>query len=407
VISYADCVNQLYAQLPVFHRTGPKAYKASLDNIIALCSELGNPHLAYPTIHVAGTNGKGSVCNMLASVLHEAGYRVGLHTSPHLIDLRERMLVNGKMPPESFITSVYEELSTAIADMQPSFFELTVVFSFEWFKRQFVDIAVIETGLGGRLDSTNIIQPQISIITNVQMDHTDLLGESLELIAVEKAGIIKEGIPCVLGPGNDRVLQILQAQAKEKHATIQVAEIPEFLPECDLKGAYQKENLSTALCALDVLRDFGWEMSNDAVLNGLKNVRQNNGFRGRWETIQHEPKVIIDVCHNPDGMKASMATLGKEDFRDLILILGFSADKDVSGMLALLPACKLIIATKANSPRAMNTSQIARAVKAHSNTDMIEISSPKNALSNAIQTAHPNDLILVLGSIYLISEIIS
>lgn len=403
--SYQDCVAYLYAQLPIFQRQGASAYKADLRNITLLLQHLDNPHLKYPVIHVAGTNGKGSVCHYTASILQEAGYSVGLHTSPHLKDLRERMKVNGKLPPKDFIIDMVSELRPMIEQIHPSFFELTVAISFEWFRRMQVDVAVIETGLGGRLDSTNVVRPILSIITNIGMDHTQFLGDTREAIAAEKAGIIKQDTSVVIGPGNEDLLPLFKEIAAARNASLHISFAYSDLNQDAQMGYYQQENLGTVKKAMSVIRDLGWKINWSHIQRGIENVSGNTAFMGRWQRIRQSPNIILDVCHNTEGFQAMLPGLQKEDYRQLHLILGFSNDKSIDAILSLLPNDAKLYITAADVPRAMPVAQIDEYLR-RAKKKALHIGSPKETLQFAIQQADHKDLILASGSIFMIAEML-
>lgn len=404
-MTYNECVDLLYAQLPVFHRTGAKAYKADLGNIVQLSNILGNPHLAYPVVHVAGTNGKGSVCHMLASVLQEAGYKTGLHTSPHIKDLRERMRVNGVMAPEDFVIQFVERVAPLFQKIQPSFFELTVAMSFEWFRQQKVEIAVIETGLGGRLDSTNIVHPILSIITNISLDHTDLLGNDLESIAHEKAGIIKPKVPVVIGPGNNDLLHVFKTKTTQTESELHVA-TPTPFRDSDLSGAYQIQNQATVAAAIQQLQSFGWNLSENAIAKGFAHTVKNTGLKGRWERLGEHPTIIADVCHNQAGFKAALEGLKNEQYNRLIIVTGFSNDKDLHEMIAAMPMDAVYIASQANVPRAETAFSVASQLNAGGKKVNGCIPDAIEALDYAKTLANSVDLILVIGSIFLVAEVL-
>jgi dihydrofolate synthase/folylpolyglutamate synthase len=389
----------------MYQRIGPAAYKPDIGNITELCELTGNPQTHYKTIHVAGTNGKGSVCNMLAAIFQQAGYKTGLHTSPHLKDLTERMRVNGIPASQEFIIEYVNTWQNEIERMNPSFFELTVAMSFTWFSMQRVDVAIIETGLGGRLDSTNIVRPLVSIITNVQMDHMNLLGDTLQEIAGEKAGIIKPNTPVVIGPGNPTmVTDVIKKKAEIQHAPVYIAHTVSNPPECDLQGAYQTDNIATVLQSVNILNETFTNLNTG--ISGLKDVSKLTGFAGRWQQIQKNPEIILDVCHNADGLKASLKTLNKHNYKNLFLIVGFSEDKDVTEMIQLLPLQATIIASSASVPRAMNTQKLAEKFYTVLQKNVTCIEGAQQALTFAKQSAKPDDLILVLGSVFLIADLL-
>ena len=412
----------------MFSRTGADAYKADLTNTIALCHFLGNPHTKFKSIHIAGTNGKGSTSHMLAAILQEAGYKTGLYTSPHLKDFRERIRINGAMIPEAVVVDFAERTKDMTENIQPSFFELTVGMAFEYFAGQEVDIAVIETGLGGRLDSTNIITPLLSIITNIGFDHMNILGDTLEKIAAEKAGIIKSTIPAIIGPMLPQTKPVFETTAAEKnaplyHATelkqvtgweyvqhklkVHIAS-PQSTDEqtylLDLPGIYQTKNLPAVLVAVEQLRQHGFSISQQHLHQALSSVKQLTGLHGRWETIQEHPTVIIDVGHNEDGIKAILQQLELAIFHRLHIVTGMVKDKDVDKVLQLLPKHAAYYFTQASIPRALPAEELLQ--KAMANGLQGEAYAEVNRALHAAKTvAVKNDLILVCGSVYLVGEV--
>lgn len=427
-MTYAETIQYLYEKLPVFSRIGDAAIKKDLTNTQLLCTKLGDPHHRFRSIHVAGTNGKGSTSHMLASILQSAGYRTGLYTSPHLHDFRERFRINGDMIPESFIISFVEKNSAAIEEIQPSFFEVTVALAFDYFATEKVDIAVIETGLGGRLDSTNVITPVLSVITNIGFDHMQLLGNTLDQIAFEKAGIIKSGIPAVIGESLPETRAVFEATAKEKMASIVFAQdqfrilrqrpLEDLLEvsvsitgsdnvdvyTLDLPGRYQTHNLLTVLTAVEQLRACDWVLPTDAVAYGLSHTRSQTGLAGRWERIHRDPDVIIDVAHNKDGISQVIKQLQALPFKNLHWILGVVKDKDVSGMLSLLPENASYYFTRAQIPRAMDTAQLQSLASTYGLKGTCH-GTVQQALDAAMSKAGKEDLILVCGSVYVAGEI--
>ena len=346
-MNYTDTLQYLYDQLPMFSRIGADAYKKDLSNTKQLCAVLNNPQTQFKSIHIAGTNGKGSVSHMLAAILQTSGYKTGLYTSPHLKDFRERIKVNGEMCREDFIVDFTEKIKTQIELLQPSFFEITVAMAFDYFAQQQVDIAVIETGLGGRLDSTNIIMPELSIITNIGYDHMNILGDTLEKIAYEKAGIIKKNIPVVIGELNNLITDVFQSSAKEKQAPLIFAQdnfyVQDFNYEhhqlkvevvdsrknehhiytLDLPGVYQTKNIVAVLEAIHQLQIKNWKIKQHDIDTALKKVKHLTGLHGRWEKIKDEPTVIIDVAHNADGIQQLTEQLELVSYKQLYLIIGF------------------------------------------------------------------------------------
>ncbi|HRT53365.1 MAG TPA: Mur ligase family protein, partial [Flavobacteriales bacterium] len=365
--AYQRTLEYLYAQLPMFSRIGAAAYKADLGNTHALMHLLDHPERDLKCVHVAGTNGKGSTCSLIASTLQEAGYKVGLHTSPHLRDFRERFRVNGTMPSEEDITGFVDHYRAAFEPIAPSFFEWGVAFTLWWFRQQQVDIAVIETGMGGRLDSTNVVSPEVSVITNIGWDHMQFLGDSLQTIAAEKAGIIKPGVPVVLGEDNVEVTPVIERIATEKGSPLIKAHegVGAILP-CGLVGEHQERNKRTVFAAIQVLHAQGWKVDHHATMKGFINVVRNTGLRGRWETLSRDPLTIADVAHNADGIAAVLRML--EAYRDkpLHIVLGMVADKDIGRVLALLPKDATYHFCKADIPRGLEAAQLAEQARSYS-----------------------------------------
>jgi len=333
---YHDAVEWLFVQAPNYQIDGKKAYKPGLDNIRKLCRFFGNPQDKIKTIHIGGTNGKGSTSNMLASVLQEAGFKVGLYNSPHLIDFTERIKINGKNADKEFVFDFIQKLKNLSEDILPSFFEFTTIMAFEYFAQKNVDFAIIEVGLGGRLDSTNIINPLVSAITNVQLDHQNILGNTVEEIAEEKAGIIKKGIPIISGDENNEVKSIIRKKAEKENATFIDATITEADFESDLKGNYQKKNIRVVLSLTEELKKLGVKISNENIRTGLLNVHQNTEFIGRWFVFSENPLTICDTGHNQAGLEMVFAQLNSIPKKKHI-VLGFVNDKKIDEVLQILP----------------------------------------------------------------------
>lgn len=427
-MNYADTLHFLYTRLPMFSRIGASAYKKDLDNIIALEQANDNPHTKIKSIHIAGTNGKGSTSHMLAAILQEAGYKTGLYTSPHLRDFRERIKVNGKMIPEAAVVAFTEKMKDLIPVIEPSFFELTVAMAFDWFFSEQVDIAVIEVGLGGRLDSTNIIRPEISLITNIGWDHMNILGNTLAEIAGEKAGIIKAGVPAILGEVLPETRSVFENAAAEKATPLyfaqQVQQVIswhhlEGLLEVqvqekghtdaqqyllDLTGVYQVKNLPGVLQTIRLLQQQGWLIPEKAIHSGLSNTKKLTGLHGRWELIQQHPRVILDVGHNADGIKAIKEQLELMDFHHLHLILGMVKDKDISNVLPLLPKQATYYFTQAAIPRALPAEHL-RDLAAGAGLLGDTYPNVNIALENAKAHAKEKDLVLICGSVFLVGEV--
>jgi len=427
-MNYEQTLDYLLTRLPMFSRIGSAAIRKDLDNTITLCHRLDNPQNKFKSIHIGGTNGKGSTSHMLAAILQTAGYKTGLYTSPHLKDFRERIRVNGEMISREFITGFTENIRPVIDEIDPSFFELTVAMAFEYFATEQVDIAVIEVGLGGRLDSTNIITPEIAVITNIGFDHMNLLGDTLEKIAFEKAGIIKHGIPVVIGESSkdsgpvfvqtatnknaphffaDKCWKIELAERPPRYLKVNAVEISSgnsFPITLDLPGIYQMKNLATVLQTVSILNTRGWKIELDALLNGLSNVRKLTGLHGRWEQIADHPKIILDVAHNEDGVLQLTKQLKVENYNHLHCIVGMVKDKEIDKVLRLLPTDANYYFTKAQIPRALNeTDLMQKGINAGLQGQAFP--SISEALNAAKKAASPDDLILICGSVFLVGEV--
>lgn len=427
-MNYQETIDYLFTRLPMFSRVGAAAYKKDLHNTRTLCASLDNPQQHFKSIHIAGTNGKGSVSHMLAAILQSAGYKTGLYTSPHIRDFRERIRVNGKMADEKFIIDFTRRIQPLIDEIEPSFFEITVAMAFEYFSREQVDIAVIETGLGGRLDSTNIIRPELSVITNIGMDHMNLLGDTLEQIAGEKAGIIKEGIPVVIGETLPETRPVFEQVAREKKAPLFHAYHHRSVTgrhwennnleliirdertgiDCkyrlDLPGIYQAKNTLTVLEACERLQQAGWRISDKDIHTGLGQVKKLTGLRGRWEIIRNSPQVVIDVAHNEDGMRQLGEQIMQTPHEGLHIIIGLVKDKDPERVLRVLPANAVYYFTRAQIPRALPEDELMKKADA-AGLKGKSYSTVNTALYAASLAAGKNDLIVVCGSIFLAGEI--
>ena len=403
-MTYQETLDYLFGRLPMYQRTGAAAYKADIGNIVAASKYLENPHTQFKSVHIAGTNGKGSTAHMLASILQEAGYKVGLYTSPHLKDFRERIRINGKMIAEQEVVDFIKESKAIFKEMELSLFEFTVAMAFDYFGKQKVDIAIIETGLGGRLDSTNIIKPELTIITNIGLDHTNLLGNSIEKIAIEKGGIIKENTPIIIGRKRKETNTIFQNIAKEKNAHLMYSE-PQQNYATDLKGEYQKENINTAITATQQLQQQGWIISESNIENGLLKIVANTQLLGRWQTLSEIPHIICDTGHNEDGVKQISKQLKNTKYKQLHFVFGTVNDKNLDGILPLLPKDAIYYFCKANIPRAMNATELklqAENFQLKGNT----FTSVKQALSKAKDNANAADLIFVGGSTFVVAEVL-
>jgi dihydrofolate synthase / folylpolyglutamate synthase len=426
---YQDTLEFLYSQLPVFHRIGKAAYKANLDNTIALDTYLCSPHRSYRTIHIAGTNGKGSVSHMLASVLQSAGYRIGLYTSPHLKDFRERIRINGEMISKHAVSGFVMRHKRIIEELRPSFFEMAVAMAFDYFETQKTEVSVIETGLGGRLDSTNIIHPDLSVITNIGFDHTDLLGETLERIATEKAGIIKNGVPVVIGETHQDTSPVFQTIAREKASELIFADQLYFAEiserhhidllswqitdrdgeiiykdlQSDLHGLYQKKNIITVLAAIEQLRMAGYFITEKDVRTGLALVKQNTGLMGRWQILGNQPLIIADTGHNQHGIKEVINQISITPHKNLHMVIGMVQDKNHESILSLLPKEATYYFTQANIPRSLD-GQILKEY-AYKFKLIGEVYKDVNdAIKAAKRAARPEDLIFIGGSTFIVAE---
>ncbi|MBC7912603.1 MAG: bifunctional folylpolyglutamate synthase/dihydrofolate synthase [Pyrinomonadaceae bacterium] len=457
-MNYPQTLSYLYSRLPMFTRVGSSAYKANLDNILAFCKHLDDPQDRFKSIHVGGTNGKGSTSHMLAAILQTAGYKTGLYTSPHLRDFRERIRINGEMISEDEVVKFVEKNKELIEQIEPSFFEATVAMAFDYFAKQEIDIAVIEVGLGGRLDSTNIINPLLSVITNIGYDHMAILGDKLELIAYEKAGIIKPGIPVVIGEKQDEVAEIFSRKAKECGAElvfaseefkIQKAKVKsqkladeskgmadnstsDFLslsvmpstsanrqidkstnPQIfkssnyllDLTGIYQIKNLATVLSSVDQLRKQGLIITEEQIKSALKQVKSLTGLMGRWQTLSTNPLVICDTGHNEDGIREVVKNIGAVPFEKLHMVIGMVKDKDISSVLKLLPKKAIYYFCQPDIPRAKAAEELAAEAKVY-HLEGKAYSSIPEALNAAKSNASPKDLIFVGGSTFVVAEVV-
>jgi dihydrofolate synthase/folylpolyglutamate synthase len=403
-MTYPQAIDFLYSQLPIFHRIGPAALKPSLENTIQLASFFNNPHHNQVYIHVAGTNGKGSCAHMLASIFQEAGYKTGLYTSPHLVDFRERIKINGKLVSKSFVTKFVNEAKPIIEKVKPSFFELTVVMALKYFNHKKVDIAIIETGMGGLLDSTNIITPILSLITNISFDHQNILGNTLQEIAAQKAGIIKPNVPFVLGEPNDAITPVFENYASKCNAKRLTQKI-NFPLSTDLKGEFQNKNLSTIAVALPYLMSKFSRLNQSKVQMGLNKVLSNTNLEGRFQTISENPKFILDVAHNIEGLKTVLSEIKKINYKRLHIIIGMLADKSRNQLLSLFPQDATYYVTQPNVPRKLSAQILFEEFKANKFQSKLFLS-VKDAVKSAKQNAKKNDLIVALGSFFIISEIL-
>jgi dihydrofolate synthase/folylpolyglutamate synthase len=428
--TYQQAIDFLFNQLPMYQRIGKSAYKANLDNTLAFDQYFDHPHRHFKTIHVTGTNGKGSVSHLLASVLAEAGYKTGLYTSPHLKDFRERIKINGEMISETEVVDFVNQHHVIIEELQPSFFEMTVAMAFDYFARQKVDVAIIEVGLGGRLDSTNIINPCLSIITNIAFDHTSLLGNTLAEIAGEKAGIIKPEIPVVIGQKHPETEPVFEQKAKELNSPILFAEDNYSIDysmqtahfeqvfqvykndiltyqnlTTALPGWYQRKNAKTVLTAIDQLNKQNWHISNDHIYSGFKNVVHNTGLMGRWQILGTNPLIICDTGHNEDGITQIVAQLKETPYKKLHFVIGMVNDKEIDNVLKLLPTDAFYYFTQASIPRALDVAILAQKAKLL-NLNGLQFSSVWEAFEAAKKNAAINDLIFIGGSNFVVAEVL-
>ena len=415
-MNYQETLDYMFSQLPMYHRIGAAAYKADIQPTIDMMEALGNPELKFKSIHVAGTNGKGSVSHFLASILQEAGYKVGLYTSPHLVDFRERIRINGEMIPQHEVVDFVERNRQLFADLKLSFFEMTVGMAFDYFAQEKVDIAVVEVGMGGRLDSTNVILPELSVITNIGLDHTQFLGDTLEKIAVEKAGIIKEGVPVVVGETQPETEPVFRRIATERFAPITFADQHYVVDDIsryteELTGEYQKKNIATVLEAVEVLNSCSrFSISNSQLQRGLSRVVTNTHLHGRWQTIGTEPLTICETAHNEPGIRAMMDKLKSMDFKRLHLVYGCVNDKDFRSILQLLVAQFTnsnfqfsFYFTQPSVPRRLPVADL-QAAAGEMGIEGPGYGNVKEAIAAARKVAGFDDLVLVTGSIFLVAD---
>jgi dihydrofolate synthase/folylpolyglutamate synthase len=430
-MNYAETIDFLFSSLPMYHRTGKAAYKANLDNTHALDRALGHPHRNFRSVHVAGTNGKGSVSHMLASVLQASGYRTGLYTSPHLVDFRERIRINGEMISEAHVVDFVELTREVIDRIRPSFFEKTVAMAFDHFAREQVDIAIIETGMGGRLDSTNIVTPEVSVLTHLSLDHTEFLGHTEALIAAEKAGIIKEGVPVTIGSNSETVCDVFSEVAAKKNspvrfaATERVFAYQTFTAEhlsifhyrntgkqiteaytTDLTGTYQHENLNLVLTTIEVLQQAGWNIPGPAISDGLSNVKKTTGLRGRWDLLGVNPRTICDTAHNASGVQVVMEQLLQVPHRQLHIVWGMVGDKPVETVFQYLPRDATYYFTQPSIPRAMPVKRLLEHATGHGLAGT-RYASVQEAFLAASATAAAEDTIFIGGSTFVVADLLA
>lgn len=429
-MNYKETIDFLFNSLPMYHRIGKAAYKADITNTVQMMEHLDNPHKKFKTIHVAGTNGKGSVSHMMASILQESGLKVGLYTSPHLVDFRERIRINGEMISEAWVAEWVTSHLEFLKKQELSFFEMTVGLAFDFFAQEQVDIAVIEVGMGGRLDSTNVIVPLLSIITNIGFDHTQFLGDTLEKIAGEKAGIIKANTPVVVGQTQNETEHVFGQKAHDMNAPIYFADQNLALTShgnhsdkivfdihngsnliakdyvCPLSGAYQQKNLVTLFQALQVLKSLGFKIGNDNIQQGIESVVANTGFRGRWEIIGREPLTVCETAHNSDGIKSMLEKMDTIQFNKLHIIYGCVNDKDFVQILNMLPKKAIYYYTEPSVPRKMPVEQLSETA-AQNGMAGDTYTDVHQAIAAAKANADKDDMILITGSIFLIADVMA
>ena len=411
-MNYNEAIEYLYNSRPPFHQVGAAAYKPGLENTLRLMAHVGNPHEVLKAVHVAGTNGKGSTSHLIAPALQAAGLRVGLFTSPHLVSLTERIRVNGKPIPEEIVAAFVTEHKAFLDELQPSFFETMTALGFWYFVQQGVDIAVVEVGLGGRLDSTNVLTPVLSVITNIGLDHTEFLGNTLTQIAKEKAGIIKPGVPVVIGESHPQTMNVFLAKAQECGSDIWFADQCEYLrrtllkvaPECELKGNYQEHNLQTAFVALRALTNLQYPISNVQIAEGFAHVCAMTGLRGRWEILREQPLVICDTGHNSHGLQYVARQLKELTNPHIWIVFGMVNDKDTEVVMRLMPPGERYhyIFTRPNTQRA----RTAQEMLALWGKEGIAIEEPQEAIHYALEHAAPEDAVFIGGSNYLVAEVL-
>lgn len=406
-MTYRECLDYLFNKLPVYQFIGGKAYKPSLENTLALCAAIGNPQNQFSSIHVAGTNGKGSVSHMLAAVLQSQGYKVGLFTSPHLKDFRERIKINGKPVSRKFVIDFTEKHQQLFTKIQPSFFEMTMAMASLYFAKKKADVVIFETGLGGRLDSTNIIQPELSVITNISLDHQQFLGNTLTKIAGEKAGIIKKNIPVVIGETTTETKKVFEHVAKKNHAPLCFAEKFSTTKKyhSDLTGNYQQKNIRTVLQSVKVLQQNGWKISSSSIRKGIRNAASLTGLLGRWQILQQHPAIVADIAHNEAGLRYTMQQVKKQKYNQLHLVIGMAADKDIDKMLALMPKKATYYFTRAQIPRALNE-KVLQEKADRFNLKGKSYKSVRTALNAAKKNAGSKDFIYIGGSSFVVAEVI-
>lgn len=403
--NYKETVEWMFAQLPMFQQIGASAYKKDLTNTLLLCKHLNHPETKFKSVHIGGTNGKGSTSSLIASALQEAGYKVGLYTSPHLVDFRERIKINNDMISEEFVVDFIDTNKSFFEANKLSFFEMTVGMAFDYFAKQQVDIAIIEVGLGGRLDSTNVITPLVSVITNIGWDHTNLLGNTLEQIAYEKAGIIKKDIPVVIGEFTNQTKAVFISKAQNEKAPIYFAS-EEDIPvlESDLKGNYQVHNKKAAYKALQLLKS-SFEITDKAIENGFLNVQKNTGLLGRWTVLSQKPLIVADTAHNKNGLEIVMQQVQQQTFNTLYMVFGVVNDKDIDSIIPYLPKNAVYFLAKPNVPRGLDA-EILKQTLVREGFNCETFNSIHQAYEHAKKIAQSDDMIYIGGSTFVVAEVV-
>ena len=404
-MNYQETLSWMFNRLPMFQTQGKNALNNKLDNILTFTSALGNPQTKFKSLHIAGTNGKGSSSSMLASILQEAGYKVGLYTSPHLKDFRERIKIDGKEIPEDYVVNFISENKSFLEKHSLSFFEMTVGMAFSYFAEEKVDIAVIEVGLGGRFDSTNIITPEVSLITNISKDHTDILGDTLPKIAFEKAGIIKQNVPVVISEYQEETAPVFTARAKEIKAPIIFANHIETSLTTDLQGAYQEKNIKGVIAVTELLIHQGWDITPENIAQGLLHVVHNTNLKGRWQTLGSCPTIVCDTGHNVGGLTYVMEQLKKQTYTHLHIVVGFVKEKDVNSVLELFPKEATYYFCSPAIARGLNVDTLKK-IATTKGLQGERYSSVAEALNAAKAQALPTDFIFVGGSTFVVAEVL-
>ena len=402
-MDYQKTVNYLFSRLPMYQRHGSVAYKKDIGNITKASKHLNNPHKNFKSIHIAGTNGKGSTAHMIASIMYEAGYKVGLYTSPHLKDFRERIKINGLMISKQNVISFVQKNKSIFEVMDISFFEFTVIMAFDYFANNQVDIAIIETGLGGRLDSTNIIKPELSIITNISLDHTNLLGNNLKKIAFEKGGIIKENVPVIIGEYQKETYDVFKDITNNMGTFLQLAKSYNY--SSDLKGNYQSKNINLAVSSILELKNKGWKISKDNIKKGLLNTVKNTSIFGRWQILSNKPLIICDTAHNKVGISNVLSQLNQTQYTQLHFVFGAVIDKNLEDILTLLPKNAYYYFCKAKIQRAIPANELKKKAE-DIGLNGVSFTSVDKAFKSAINNANKEDLVFVGGSTFVVAEVI-